>query len=378
MSFEDSWRPFQRVVEEPWESVRSWKSKTGGKVVGHLIPDVPEELIHAAGALPVALEGAGAQVSHAQAHIPGYTCSHAMGALEMGLRGDLEMLDGVVIPYVCDTTRNLFHIWHRTVPKIKAEFLRLPKRLEHRGTSEYLHAEFTRLMEWVSDLTGHTPGADDLRASLKLYNQSRQMLRKAYTKHLEQPDLWTNERLRLMTVSAMKCAREDHIDWMKALPWDELSSNGCGEIVPVYVRGKIWDPPAISTLMDELDLMVVQDEIVTGFRGISQDAPVDGDPMAGLVKRHLNTVPYTGYHVEPRNMVSSFVDRVKASDAQGVIFLNPKFCEAAAFDTPDFQKGLEKAEIPSLVLETSDRGVSMGQVRLRLEAFHEMLSESLE
>ncbi len=378
MTFEDKWRPFQQVVDEPWDWIRDWKAKTGGKAVGHLIPDVPEEIIHAAGALPVALEGAGTQVSYAQAHIPGYTCSHAMGALEMGLRGDLEMLDGVVISYVCDTTRNLFHIWQCTVPEMAAEFLRLPKSLEHRGIGEYLHAEFSRLLGWVADLTGRAPGGDDLGESLKLYNRSREMLRRAYAKHLEHPDLWTNERLRLMTVSAMKCAREDHLAWMEALPWDEPSSNRAREMVPVYIRGKIWDPPAISGLMDELGLMVVEDEIVTGFRGISEDAPVNGDPMAGLVKRHLSTVPYTGYHIKPKDMVDNFVDRVRASGAQGVIFLNPKFCEAAAFDTPDFRKGLEKAEVPSLALETSDRGVSLGQIRLRLEAFHEMLSGSLE
>jgi benzoyl-CoA reductase/2-hydroxyglutaryl-CoA dehydratase subunit BcrC/BadD/HgdB len=72
--------------------------------------------------------------------------------------------------------------------------------------------------------------------------------------------------------------------------------------------------------------------------------------------------------------VENFLKRVRASGARGVVFLNPKFCEAAGFDTPDFQKALEQAHIPSLVLETSSRGGSLGQVQLRLEAFREMIS----
>jgi len=76
-------------------------------------------------------------------------------------------------------------------------------------------------------------------------------------------------------------------------------------------------------------------------------------------------------------MVEGFLKRVRTSRAKGVIFLNPKFCEAAAFDTPDFQKALQAANIPSLILETSARGISLGQVRLRLEAFREMLSGDL-
>ncbi|MBM3300462.1 MAG: 2-hydroxyacyl-CoA dehydratase, partial [Deltaproteobacteria bacterium] len=63
--------------------------------------------------------------------------------------------------------------------------------------------------------------------------------------------------------------------------------------------------------------------------------------------------------------------------AKGVIFLNPKFCEPAGFDTPDFQRALQEANIPSLILETSARGVSLGQIQVRLEAFREMLAEDL-
>ncbi len=68
---------------------RGMEEQNWRKVIGHLLPDVPEEILHAAGALPVAVAGAGVQVSHAQAHIPSYTCSHAMGALELGLKSEL-------------------------------------------------------------------------------------------------------------------------------------------------------------------------------------------------------------------------------------------------------------------------------------------------
>jgi benzoyl-CoA reductase/2-hydroxyglutaryl-CoA dehydratase subunit BcrC/BadD/HgdB len=77
--------------------------------------------------------------------------------------------------------------------------------------------------------------------------------------------------------------------------------------------------------------------------------------------------------VEPTGLVKDFVARVKESGASGVIILNPKFCEAAAFDTPDFVNALEKESIPNLVLETSARSFSIGQLRLRLEAFREIL-----
>jgi benzoyl-CoA reductase subunit C len=371
------WQPFQEILDAPWEKAREWKERTRGKVIGHLLPDVPEEILHAAGALPVAIEGAGVQVSRAVEHIPGYTCSHAMGTLDLGLQGKLDVLDGMIIPYVCDTTRNLFHIWSHCFPGLANEFLRLPKRIDYPGARDYLAAEFRRLYESVCCITGKEANTETLSASVELYNRSRKKLRQAYLKQQEQPNIWTCERVQVLFASAMRSPREDHLSWMDALPWNEKTSTESPERIPVYVRGKVWDPPGILDLFDKLGLLVVQDEIVTGFRSVALDARSDRDPIAALVERHLANVPYAGYHMEPNSMVEGFLNRVRASRARGVVFLNPKFCEAAAFDAPDFQKALQNADIPSLVLETSARGVSLGQVRLRLEAFGEMLSGDL-
>jgi benzoyl-CoA reductase/2-hydroxyglutaryl-CoA dehydratase subunit BcrC/BadD/HgdB len=300
-----------------------------------------------------------------------------MGALDLGLQGKLDVLDGMVIPYLCDTTRNLFHIWSHCFPGLANEFLRLPKRIDHPGAREYLRAEFGRLYESACRITGKEASAATLESSIRLYNKSRERLRQAYLKQREQPDIWTSERVQTLFASALRSPREDHLAWMEELPWDDKGSDGSAERVPIYVRGKVWDPPGILDLFDKLGLLVVQDEIVTGFRSVALDAAQGSVPISALVERHLANVPYTGYHLEPRLMVEGFLNRVRASRAKGVIFLNPKFCEAAAFDTPDFQKALQNANIPSLILETSAGGVSLGQVRLRLEAFGEMLSGDL-
>lgn len=376
MSGENAWTPFEDTVKAPMERVRAWKEQTGRKVVGHLIPDVPEEIIYAAGALPVAIEGAGTQGTQAQAHIPGYTCSHAMGAIEQGMQHELDVLDGMIIPYVCDTTRNLFHIWNHCFPNKYNEFLRLPKRIDYPGAVDYLRAEFSRLADSLSEITGKRPEAADLAAAIALYDRSRAALRNAYRKQREQPALWTSERVHMVFKSASKAPREEHLRWMEALPWNEQSEDTV-QRVPIYVRGKIWDPPGILDLFDKVGLLVVEDEMTTGYRGVAMDAAFHGNPIDALVRRHLSLTPYTGYHQQPDKMVSGFLSRVQECHAKGVVFLNPKFCESVGFDTPDFQKSLEAVGIPSLVLETSTRGGSLEQIRVRVEAFREMIAEDL-
>jgi len=377
MSSDDVWRPFREVMEAPFAHARAWKQATGRKAVGHLLPDVPEEIIHGAGALPLAIEGAGVQISAAQAHVPGYVCSHALGALELGLRGTLDVLDGMIIPYVCDTTRNLLHTWLRCFPTMPSELLRLPKRMDYPGAREYLRAEFVRFFDQVKKITGSDAGPERLSASIGLYNRSRARLREAYRLQRDNPEIWSAKHVGLLFASALRAPREVHLSWMDALPWNQPAQGTSRSRVPIYVRGKVWDPPGIMGLFDELGMVVAEDEIITGFRSVAVDAPQDTDPFDALCERHLKTVPYAGYHLDPEIMVTKFVDRVRASRAKGVLFLNPKFCEAAGFDTPDFQKALEGVQVPALILETSARGVSSQQIRLRLEAFREMIAGDL-
>ena len=163
---------------------------------------------------------------------------------------------------------------------------------------------------------------------------------------------------------------------MEALPWDQEEVD-CQVRIPIYVKGKVWDPPGILSLFDKLGLLVVSDEIVTGFRLAEKDVGLNGNPIESLAQRYISLTPYPGYHMEPDRLIQGFLDRVGKSGAAGVVFINPKFCEAAGFEMPDFQKALGETGIPSLILETSSRSASMEQIRLRLEAFRELLSGDL-
>ena len=85
-----------RLIEasqNPYSSIRETKKKTGRKAVGYCCTYTPEEIIHAAGLLPVRLFGAKAGISRADAHLQAYSCSLVRGILEDALAGNLEFLD---------------------------------------------------------------------------------------------------------------------------------------------------------------------------------------------------------------------------------------------------------------------------------------------
>jgi benzoyl-CoA reductase/2-hydroxyglutaryl-CoA dehydratase subunit BcrC/BadD/HgdB len=176
--------------------------------------------------------------------------------------------------------------------------------------------------------------------------------------------------------SALIMAPEAHMACMAALPWEHSEPSPPSRLRRVYVRGKLWEPPELAILFDEAGFVLAGDETSAGYRHIEQDAPAHFDPWQALADRFLKTVPYAGYFSEPLAGPEALLERVRSSRADGVIFIDPKFCETFGFDTPDFQTILKQNSIPSIVLETSPSGGQAEQLRTRLEAFSELMGNS--
>jgi len=63
---------FQRVASNPQEAVEQYQKETGKGAVGLIYVYAPEEIIHAAGYLPVGLWGGSVEISRARAFLPSY------------------------------------------------------------------------------------------------------------------------------------------------------------------------------------------------------------------------------------------------------------------------------------------------------------------
>ena len=64
---------------------------------------------------------------------------------------------------------------------------------------------------------------------------------------------------------------------------------------------------------------------------------------------------------------------VEKTRSRGVIFVMLKFCDPHAFDYPYIRELLDRAGVPSLLLEIEEQHMSFEQMRTRLEAFIEMI-----
>jgi len=107
-------KDIQDIAADPFAYIRA-KKVAGKKVIGSPLADVPAEMIHAAGFLPVTILGTNQPIIKASAHLPDNACSLSRSNLELVLNYETELFDGYVFPQVCDTTQHLSDIWKMTI-----------------------------------------------------------------------------------------------------------------------------------------------------------------------------------------------------------------------------------------------------------------------
>ena len=89
----------------PEETIRSSVKETGKPAVGCFPLFVPEELVYAAGFLPVGLWGGISSFQKSNQYIQSFACSIMRANLELGLSGKYDMLKAALIPSQCDTLK---------------------------------------------------------------------------------------------------------------------------------------------------------------------------------------------------------------------------------------------------------------------------------
>ncbi len=373
---------FDRALADQVDFVRRVKAERKVKVIGWLLTDVPEELIHAAGALPFGIAGGREGFAWADAHLQAWACSLARSCLGLGLQGRLNFLDGLIIPHTCDTTRNLGGIWKHVKPLPMMENYLLPRQVDRPSARSYLIGELGRLKAKLEQCTRTEINARRLSESISLYNIGRSLMRRLFAYHVEHPEVIGNRDIYTIIKSSLCMPKEDHnrllTELDQALDREPRKSPDHCRRIRVALSGKVWEPPDIMDILDDGGAVVVADDLATGHRHIDADVSEAGDPIEALAQRQLNRIPCGCFESRFRERGRFLVDMARQSGASGMIFIHLKYCEPENFDYPDMKSACESAGIPTVKVETELGNISLGQLETRLQAFLEMIGGGTE
>lgn len=362
----------ERWWREPGPAVRGWKQESGGTAVGLLHTDVPEELVWAAGALPVTVLAREVAFQHADRHFQPFACAYSRSVIELYEQGDLDYLDGLVVPYACDTTRCLDLVFKYAGRFKFHDCLRLPKRVTAEGVRKYFRAELSRLAASLEKLTGREVTAEGLRSAIREYNRLRGLLQQLRLVLREGREGLSAEEYFSAVRAAMVQPPPESAALLESAV-SSLGSAGRAKGLPVVVAGKVPSPPGLIPLLESAGLWIVEDHLVVGGRWVEAQAAESGDPWAALTERQLSRLPFSGIWDSRPSRAAYLLERAAAVRAVGAVFLVQKFCEPAEMDLPGIREEAEKAGLPVLHLETDYAESSLETVKTRVEAFAEML-----
>jgi benzoyl-CoA reductase subunit C len=363
-----------------YPAVRRWQDEhAGGKVIGHFQVYFPEEIVHAAGMLPLKVMGAGDRVESRQAdsHIGSFICSICRSSLELGLSGRLAGLSAFYTHPICDVARNLAGIWGRNFPAQPAEILYLPQNPNSRHAANYLAEEYGRLLSGLERLGGARVTTEALNRSIALFNENRRLIRELYAVKRATPWILSAREAYVLTRAGSVMPREEHNALLReALGAAHDRSGRKQDRVRVVFEGGFCEQPPLDMLqLIEEACYVVDDDLLIGMRYLTEDVPADTvDPLFALATAYIESSTYSPVqHDDRKPKEEMLLQRIQESGAQAAILAAAKMCEPGMDEQVAYSRALEAHGIPFLLLEFEEKMSALERMRMEVETFVESI-----
>ncbi len=390
---------FTSVCDDFYATARA-AAASGRKVAGFVCSYAPQELLHAAGYLPVRVLGRPGGTPRADQLLQAYACSLARSSFDAALSGEFDFMDMVVFSHTCDTMQNLADLWRSSRPNQEVVIICAPTVTSGNAAHSYYRKVLDDVRKQIEALSG--PISDEaIRASIELYARHRRLIQKLYDLRREHSELISGRELLAVVTSSMLMDKEEHLRLLEPFvaglkaqcgtgapacqastaeggcPTSDGSTAGGGcptkKLPRVFVAGSVCQNMGFITALEEAGCMVVDDDLCMGGRSFSLPEAPAGNPMDALVEMYLGRRPCPAFHTPGFDPGAFLVERAQAARAAGVVFLLTKFCDPWFFDYPHVNKSLETAGIPGLLVEVEQNLPVPEQFRTRAEAFVELL-----
>ena len=361
------------VEDSSFPSVRRWREQ-GGKVIGHFQVYFPEEIAHAAGLLPFKVRGAPIEPAHAESHFGSYLCSIIKTSLELALSNTVE-LDAFVTHPICDAARNLAGVWGRN-RRYPCRILYLPQNPNSAFAATYLRDEYARVRDLCQEIAGRPVLADELRASIAIFNENRALLRRLYSIRREQPWVLPVDEAYVLVALAGLIPREEHNELLRAVMPQLMSRRVARQDkIRVILEGGFCEQPPLDLLRAiARSCYIVDDDLLIGLRWLTSDVPATSDPLFALATSYIDRSAHSPVQHDLRKPKEKMLlERLDGAGAQAAILLAAKMCEPGLEELVVHTRALDGRGIRYFVSEFEENMSSFDQLEIQLETFVENL-----
>lgn len=363
---------FKEVASNPKKMVEEYKKESGKEVIGVMPVYAPEEIIHAAGCLPIGIWGGKKAISKARAYLPPFACSIMQTVMELQIDGAYDVLDAVLFSVPCDTLKCLSQKWKGKSPVIVFTH---PQNREIEGANTYLVKEYQIVKEKLEGILGRTISEEALEESIHIYNENRKVMREFVEVAAQYPQIIDPIIRHDIMKSRWFLRKEKHTEYVKEL-MTELKKEA---IVPwdgkkVILTGIMTEPVEFLQILKDEKLAVVADDLAHESRQFRGDVPEEGEGALYRMAKWWQNLEGCSLATDTHKVRGEMLmDMSKDTGADAVIICMMKFCDPEEFDYPVYYREFTESGVKNIMVEVDLEVSSFEQIRTRLQTFKDIL-----
>lgn len=364
------------IVEDaanPGAAVRRELDRTGKKAVGCMLEFCPEELICAAGMLPVGLWGGAVELSLVKQYFPPFFCAPVQQTLELALQGAYDgLLSAVMVPILCDTLKSAGQNWRVAVPHIPMIPVTYPQNRHLPSGQAFLRRELEDAMAKLERIAGRGISPQALDSAIALYNRYREAMGEFSAQAARHADVITPAGRHSVFQAGFYRDKWDYLETVRELTALLKQLPPAEGRHPVALTGIALSTPRILEAMERSGLTVAGDTLAQEYGQTAFPVPDGGDGLTRLAA-WWSQMRHSSLAVDlEQERADHLIRLVQAGRAQGIIIAAPAFCDPEEYDYPILHSALEAAGVPHIRLELNDSAAAE-QAAARLQAFAELL-----
>jgi benzoyl-CoA reductase/2-hydroxyglutaryl-CoA dehydratase subunit BcrC/BadD/HgdB len=355
-------------------TVKDWKA-AGRKVIGWFNPYIPEEIIHAAGMLPLEVTGDNepVQMQGAEAHMHSNSYSKIRTCWQLQLDGKYTFLDGYVSSHMCDQDMRLFEVWSYYKKLLYMDSLYAPRKRDEVAVQLYL-TDLEGFRSRLSQFLICRVPDQHIGSSIQVYNRGRALMQQLYElRKRDRPPVTGAEALEVSKAST-RLPRERFNELMEQL-LDEIQRTGreIKKARRLMIIGNDLHNTTQVAALESADAVVVVDEMDLGIRRAWGQVDTKLPPMEALARYYVLGRPVDKHTWDSDERLAFIGDLAEQYKVDGIVSENVRFCTYLGWDKFDLKKQMEARGIPILELDLEYGHPGGAQMRIRAEAFLEML-----
>lgn len=365
---------FKAIADNPRKAMDDYKKETGKGAVGIMPVYCPEEIVYAAGYLPIGMWGAQKkQISKARTYLPPFACSIMQSVMELQLEGVYDDLEAVIFSVPCDTLKCMSQKWNRPVPAIVFTHPQ-NRKIAKDAANVFAREEFNIVKEKLEDILDVHISNKAIKNSIAVYNENRAACREfsdvaaEYAAVVTPSDRHAVIKARwFMEKSRHTALVKELIAALKAEPAPEFKGK------KIIVTGIQVEPYDVLDIFQENGFAIVADDLAQETRNFRQDVPDDDDALMALARawNEFDGCSLATDANKPKGQM--IIDAVKKYGADAVVVCMMKFCDPEEFDYPILLQEFEAAGVKNLYIEIDQESTAFEQVKTRIQTFAEIL-----